>query len=208
MTADQTRGGPPRPVTDLDWPADRARRFADRTADLWEELLDRLSSLPVSGSWNSEQVAAGVVRPVPEDPMPEDELFDYLRQVVFDWSMYPGHPRFMAYISGAGTAPGAPADLLAAGLNMNVGGWRLAPSATEIELALIRWFADQFGLPEDAGGLLVSGGAMANFVALKTARDHGATWDIRNRGVAAGPPLVLYASQEVHVVNDRAADML
>jgi glutamate/tyrosine decarboxylase-like PLP-dependent enzyme len=208
MTADQTRGGPPRPVTDLDWPADRARRFADRTADLWEELLDRLSSLPVSGSWSSEKVAAGVARPVPEEPLPEDELFDYLRRVVFDWSMYPGHPRFMAYISGAGTVPGAPADLLAAGLNMNGGGWRLAPSATEIELALIRWFAERFGLPASAGGLMVSGGAMANFVALKAARDAKAPWDVRNQGVSAGPRLRIYASTEVHVVTDRAADML
>jgi aromatic-L-amino-acid decarboxylase len=208
MTADHTRGDPPRPVTDLDWSADRARRFADRTADLWQEFLTRLSSLPVSGSWGTKQVADGVVLPVPEEPMPEDELFEYLRQVAFDWSMYPGHPRFMAYISGAGTVPGAPADLLAAGLNMNVGGWRLAPSATEIELALVRWFADLFGLPGAAGGLMVSGGAMANFVALKAARDTKAPWDIRNRGVAAGPPLRVYASTEVHVVTDRAADML
>jgi aromatic-L-amino-acid decarboxylase len=123
--------------------------------------------------------------------------------------MYPGHPRFMAYISGTGTVPGAEADLLAAGVNMNVGGWRLSPSATEIELHLIRWFAEQFGLdPEDAGGMITSGGAMANFIALKAARDQGANWDIRNKGVAGGAPLVLYASEEVHVTTDRAADML
>src|SRR5881396_641118 len=174
---------PPRPVPDLAWDADRARRFADQAVDLWAEFLKRLPSLPVSGSWNTEQVAAGVVRPIPEEPLSEDELFDYLRSLVFDWSMYPGHPRFMAYITGAGTVPGAPADLLAAGLNMNVGGWRLAPSATEIELALVRWFADQFGLPESAGGFLVSGGAMANFVALKAARDAKAQWDVRNYGI-------------------------
>src|SRR2546422_10226623 len=114
----------------------------------------------------------------------------------------------MASTPGSGTAPAAPADLLAAGLNMSLGGWRLSPSGTEVELALIRWFADQFGLPAPAGGLLVSGGAMANFVALKAARDARASWDIRQHGVAAGPPLVLYASEEVHVTTDRAADML
>src|SRR6266511_4946333 len=146
-----------------------------------------------------------------EPPEPVRDLdwgADQARQVVFDWSMYPGHPRFMAYISGAGTVPGGPADLLVAGLNMNAGGWRLAPSATEIELALIRWFAEQVGLPASAGGLMVSGGAMANFVALKAARDVKAPWDVRNQGVSAGPPLRLYASDEVHVVTDRAADML
>jgi aromatic-L-amino-acid/L-tryptophan decarboxylase len=208
MGADEGPATPPEPVPDLAWEPDRARAFADRTVDLWQEFLERLPSLPVSGSWNSEQVAAGVVRAVPDEPLSDDDLFGYLRQMVFDWSMYPGHPRFMAYISGSGTVPGAPADLLAAGLNMNSGGWRLAPSATEIELALIRWFADQFGLPASAGGLMVSGGAMANFVALKAARDVGAPWDVRRQGVPAGPPLKVYASTEVHVVTDRAADML
>jgi aromatic-L-amino-acid/L-tryptophan decarboxylase len=198
----------PEPFRDLDWDPERARAFADRTLDIWQELLERLPSLPVATAANQQQVQEAMSRPIPDDPLSDDELLVYLHQMTFDWSMYPGHPRFMAYISGAGTVPGAPAELLAAGLNMNLGGWRLSPSGTEIELGLIRWFAEQFGLPEEAGGLLVSGGAMANFVALKVARDHGASWDVRNQGVAAGDRLVLYASQEVHVVNDRAADML
>jgi aromatic-L-amino-acid/L-tryptophan decarboxylase len=198
----------PEPFRELDWDPRRARDFAERGLDIWQELLERLPHLPVASAATEDQVRQAVARPVPEDPLPDDELFRYLHEMSFAWSMYPGHPRFMAYITGAGTVPGAAADLLAAGLNMNVGGWRLSPSATEIELNLMRWFADQFGLPESAGGLLVSGGAMANFVALKAARDRGASWDIRSRGVAGGAPLVLYASQEVHVVNDRAADML
>jgi glutamate/tyrosine decarboxylase-like PLP-dependent enzyme len=199
----------PEPVRDLAWDAKRAREFADRTVDLWQELLERLPTLPVSGRWTAEQVREGVAIPIPDEPMTDDELFAYLRRVVFDWSGYPGHPRFMAYISGAGTVPGAPAELLAAGLNMNAGGWQLSPSATEIELHLTRWFAREvFGMPDTAGGELTSGGAMANFIGLKTARDHRAGWDVRNDGVGAGPPLGLYLSTETHVVSDRAADML
>jgi len=200
--------GAPEPYRALAWDAQRAREFADRAVDLWQEFLERLPGLPVATRANEWEVAGAVAQPVPEEPTPDEELFGYLREVVFDWSVYPGHPRFMGYITGAGTIPGAAADLLAAGVNMNVGGWRLSPSATEIELHLTRWFAEQFGLPEGAGGLMVSGGAMANFVALKAARDRKAGWDVRERGVSGGPPLVLYASSEVHVVTDRAADML
>lgn len=199
---------PPEPVRDLDWDHGRAREFADRTLDIWEELLARLRELPVTQAVTEEEVREAIARPVPEEPLPDDELFAYLREMVFERSMYPGHPRFMAYISGSGTVPGAAADLLAAGVNMNVGGWRLSPSATEIELHLTRWFAGQFGLPETAGGLMVSGGAMASFVALKVARDQRAGWDVRYRGVSAGPPLAFYMSTEAHVVSDRAADML
>jgi glutamate/tyrosine decarboxylase-like PLP-dependent enzyme len=199
----------PEPVDDLDWDPKRARAFADRAVDLYQELLERLPSLPVTRPWDAEQVRDAVAIPVPDEPMPEDELFEYLHDVVFEWSGYPGHPRFAAYISGAGTVPGAVADLLAAGLNMNLGGWRLGPSGTEIELGLTRWFANEiFGLPQGAGGLITSGGAMANFIALKAARDHRAGWNVRAEGLAGKPPLALYLSAETHVVSDRAADML
>jgi glutamate/tyrosine decarboxylase-like PLP-dependent enzyme len=201
--------GRPQPVRDLAWDAKRGRAFADRTLDLWQEFLERLPTLPVSGRWTADEIREGVAIPVPDEPLGDDELFDYLRSMVFERSAYPGHPRFMAYISGAGTVPGAPAELLAMGLNMNAGGWQLSPSATEIELHLTRWFAREvFGLPAGSGGELTSGGAMANFIGLKVARDQMAGWDVRNDGVAAGPPLGLYLSTETHVVSDRAADML
>ena len=114
----------------------------------------------------------------------------------------------MAYVSGAGTVPGAAADLLAAGLNMNAGGWFLSPSASEIERHLTATFARWYGMPAEAGGILVSGGAMANFVALKVGRDRHAGWDVRREGLAGHPPLAIYLSSETHVVSTRAADML
>jgi glutamate/tyrosine decarboxylase-like PLP-dependent enzyme len=199
----------PAPAPDLDWDPARARSFTDGVADIYEELLTKLRDLPVSRGWGIQEVRDAVVVPVPDEPMPEDELLQYLRRITFDYSGYLGHPRFYAYISGAGTVPGAAADLLASGLNGNAGGWRLAPAATEIELGLARWFAQEvFGLPEGSGGALTSGGAMANFIGLKVARDAKAGWDVRREGVSGGPPLGLYLSTETHVVSTRAADML
>jgi aromatic-L-amino-acid decarboxylase len=199
---------PPEPLPELDWEPERARAFAERALDLWVELLQRLPDLPVAPPAGEQEVREAVAIPVPEEPMGDQDLAAYLHDMAFRWSMYPGHPRFLAYISGAGTAPGVAADLLAAGLNQNLGGWRLGPAATEIELHLTRWFAQQFGLPAGAGGIFVSGGAMANFVGLKVARDRQAGLGVRQVGVAAGGPSAMYASQEVHVVTDRAADML
>jgi aromatic-L-amino-acid decarboxylase len=196
-------------MTDLDWDADRSRRFADRTVQLWNRWLGRLPDLPVSPGVTPAQVRDALTRDIPDEPMPEDELFAHLRDMIFDWSVYPGHPRFMAYVSGAGTVPGAAAEFLAAGVNMNAGGFQLSPSATEIEIHLVKWFAREFGLPaETAGGLLVSGGAMASFVALKAARDHQAGLEVRTEGVGGRGPFAIYASTEVHVVMHRAADML
>ncbi|MGH2961874.1 MAG: pyridoxal phosphate-dependent decarboxylase family protein [Solirubrobacterales bacterium] len=198
----------PEPVTDLDWAPERARELGEGALDIWEELLDGLRDLPVSRYEGVDRVREAVALEVPEDPLPVDDLLAYLREVVLERSMYPGHPRFMAYVTGAGTVPGAVADLLAAGLNANLGGWRLSPAASEIEHHLTRWLARRFGLPEGSGGIVLSGGAMAGFVGLKLARDRRAGWDVRADGVRRGPPLMLYGSEEVHGINARAADML
>lgn len=199
---------PPAPVPDLDWAPERAGRLGRQTVALWEEWLAALPGLPVARREREAAVRSAVARDIPEEPLSEEELLACLRGFVLEHSMYPGHPGFMAYVSGAGTVPGAAADLLASAVNQNMGGWRLSPAATEIELRLVRWFAGLFGLPAEAGGLVVSGGAMANFTGLKVARDARCGFDIRGQGASAGPPLAFYASTEAHHVLDRAADML
>jgi aromatic-L-amino-acid decarboxylase len=206
--ADPAPPTPPTPVDDLNWSPSRASALGTHAVALWKELLEKLPSIPVSRRWRDVDIARSLDLSIPSAPLTEGELLARLRSVMFDHSMYPGHPRFMAFISGAGTVPGAVADFLAAALNQNVGGWRLAPAATEIELSLTRFFANVMGLPLGAGGLMVSGGAMANFVALKAARDAKAGWNVRADGLRAGPPLAIYASREVHDVVDRGADML
>src|SRR5262249_61195197 len=83
---------------------------------------------------------------------------------------FAGHPRFFGYITSSPAPVGALGDLLASAVNANVGAWRLAPMATEIELQTVRWIAELIGFPIDTGGLLVSGGNMANFVCFVPAR--------------------------------------
>jgi len=145
----------PSPVPDLDWSPERSRAFGDQALDLWQELIERLPDLRVSGRWTAKDVHEAVAIDVPDEPMPDDALFAYLHDVVFEWSELSGHPRFMAYVSGAGTVPGAAADLIAAGLNANLGGWQLSPAATEIELHLMRWFAAElFGLSKSETAML------------------------------------------------------
>src|SRR5688572_32615807 len=196
------------PVDDLDWPAERAGQLGEEIVGLWTEYLSRLRELPITHPSSAEEVRVAVARDVPDEPLPLAELVAYLRTLVFENATLTGHPGFMAYVTGAGTVPGAAADLIAAAINQNVGGWRLSPGATEIELHLMRWFAARLGLPETASGFITTGGALASLRGLAVARDLRAAWDVRRLAVAAGPPLTVYASAEVHTVNARACDML
>jgi aromatic-L-amino-acid decarboxylase len=98
------------------------------------------------------------------------------------------------------------ADLLASAMNPNVGSFSLAPVATEIEAQTVRWIGELIGFPA-GGGLLVSGGNMANFVAFVAARNAKADWDMRAKGPAAGGTLRLYTSRETHTWISKAADL-
>jgi aromatic-L-amino-acid decarboxylase len=198
----------PAPVTDLAWSPEQASDFGGQLLGLWTELLERLPELPVTRDFTPAEVRPALALPVPEEPLPVPELVAHLRELAFEQSLLLGHPAFFAYICGAGTIPGAAAELLAAGLNPCLGGYRLGPGAAEIELQLTRWLAERFGLPEGAGGMVMTGGAMANFVALKCARDGSLGHDVREQGVRDHGPVALYASEEAHVVIRRAADML
>ena len=100
-------------------------------------------------------------------------------------------------------------DFLAAAVNPNVGAWTLSPAATEIESQTVRWIAELIGYPADCGGLLVSGGNMANFVCFMAARAAKAGWDVREHGVAGRRRrrLRVYASAETHTWIQKAADL-
>ena len=127
--------------------------------------------------------------------------------LLFEHSLFNGHPRFFGYITSSPAPLGALGDFLAAMINQNVGAFRLSPLATEIEAQTVRWIAELIGYPAGCGGLLVSGGNMANFVCFLAARAAKATWDVRTKGLVGQPRLLAYASTETHTWLQKAADL-
>ena len=136
-------------------------------------------------------------------------LLSQTAQLLFAHSLFNGHPRFFGYI----TAPPAPigilGDFLASAVNPNVGAWTLSPAATEIESQTVRWIAAFIGYPDNCGGLLVSGGNMANFVCFLAARAAKASWNVREHGVCRryGTQTSRVCSAETHTWIQKAADL-
>jgi aromatic-L-amino-acid/L-tryptophan decarboxylase len=127
--------------------------------------------------------------------------------MLFDHSLFNGHPRFFGYITASPAPIAMLGDFLASALNQNVGAWNLAPIASEMESQAVRWIAELIGYRPTCGGLLVSGGNMANFVCLLAARAAKAPW-VRTEGLRSDRPrLLVYASTETHTWLHKAADM-
>ena len=179
--------------------------------DLVNRIADWLDAMPEGPVTHDEAPSAiraliGANRGVPENGTDARPLLENAAQLLFDHSLFNGHPRFFGYITSSPAPIGMLGDLLASAVNANVGAWRLSPMATEIEAQTIRWIAELIGAPTDSGGLLVSGGNMANFVGFLAARAARAE-RVRAAGLRTGAPLRVYASSETHTWIQKAADL-
>jgi aromatic-L-amino-acid/L-tryptophan decarboxylase len=136
-------------------------------------------------------------------------LLEQTARLLFDHSLFNAHPRFFGYITSSPSPIGILGDFLASAVNANVGLFILSPAATEIEAQTVRWIAELIGYPADCGGLLVSGGNMANFVCFFAARQAKAGWNVREQGLVgeAGRRLRVYGSAETHTWIQKAADL-
>jgi len=187
------------------------RKLGHRLVDQLAGFLESLPLGPVTRDESPSVVrdALDLTGALPEMGTDPGPLLEKMAELLFAHSLFNGHPRFFGYI----TAPPAPigilGDFLAAALNPNVGAWTLSPAATELESQTIRWISELVRYPIDCGGLLVSGGNMANFVCFLAARTAKAGWDIRKHGVyeTLGRRLRLYCSSETHTWIQKAADL-
>lgn len=178
--------------------------LVDRIADLHATLRDRPVTLG--------EPPSAIRQALGNDPLPEQgrnagEILTRAGDLLIPHSLYNSHPRFWGYITAPPTPIGVLGELLAAGVNPNVGAFILSPMATEIEAQTIRWLAQLVGYPEGSGGLLVSGGNMANFVGFLAARFAKTGPDVRARGLGAMPPLRIYCSAATHTWVQKAADL-
>jgi aromatic-L-amino-acid/L-tryptophan decarboxylase len=186
------------------------RAVGHRLVDQLAELLDSVPRRPVTPGESPIAVreALGLTGTLPEHGTEAAALVEDTARLLFDHSLFNAHPRFFGYITAAPAPIGIFGDFLASALNPNVGAWTLSPAATEIESQTVRWIAELIGYPSDCGGILVSGGTMANFVGFFAARAARAGWNVREEGLATrGRVLRVYASAETHTWLQKATDL-
>jgi len=192
----------------LEMDPDEFRRLGHRVVDHLADFLRSLPRRPVAPGVSPGEVRALLGnQPLPQTGTAAGKLLQEAASLLFDHSLFNGHPRFWGYITSSAAPIGALADFLAAAVNPNVGAWDLSPVASEIEAQTIRWIAEIIGYPAACGGLLVSGGNMANFVGLLAARRAKVPWDLRADGLRVGQQLAVYVSRETHTWVQKAADL-
>ncbi len=195
---------------------DKINLSADTFRELGHALVERiaqqLEGLPhaaVTTTESDESIRSMLQALAPDSESGQDAvaLLEKTTRLLFDHSLFNGHPKFWGYITSSPAPMGVLADMLAAAVNPNVGAYVLSPVATEIEKQTVDWIGRFMGYPA-GGGLLVSGGNMANYVGFLAALRAATGTDARKSGLRhIGPNLVLYCSAETHTWVQKAADL-
>ena len=176
------------------------RRLGYQTVDLLVDRWVGLREQPVLRRGTPTELARRLTGSPPAGPQGFDSILEQLGSDVLPFVSHNDHPAFFAYIPGCGTWPGVLGDLVASACNLEASSWVQAAGPSQLELVVLGWFKQWIGYPEQAAGVLVSGGSAANLTALACAREAllGAMSD----------QVVAYLSDQAHSSMARAARVL
>jgi glutamate/tyrosine decarboxylase-like PLP-dependent enzyme len=163
-----------------------------------DDMVDFLRDVRARPAWRAPtpEARARLSAPLPTGPTPLAAVYDDFREAILPFATGNVHPAFFGWVHGTGTPTGMLAEMLAAGMNANVGGREHA--AVYVERQVIGWCKELFGFPAGASGVLVTGTSVANLVAVVVARTARLGVEVRAHGLRGGPQLVAYASRAVH----------
>lgn len=187
-----------------DWTAFRAlaHRMLDEAVDGIAHVRERPVWQPIPDDARNAMKAQ-----LPREAGDLAEVYRAFAEHVAPYATGNVHPGFMGWVHGGGTAVGMLADMLAAGLNANLGGRDHMP--IEVERQIVAWMRELFGFPESASGIFVTGTSMANLMAVLVARTSALGTAARQRGVGHdGALLTAYTSRAAHGCVSRAMDFV
>jgi aromatic-L-amino-acid decarboxylase len=183
--------------TTLELSAEEMRRLVDTAMERIVRHIESLPAQPAADTEGGRELARSLIEPLPEEGRPYSELLDLLFQKLVPKTFNTASPGYLAYIPGGGIFHAALADLISSSVNRYMGVFAAAPGLSQLEANVVRWFCQIVGYPAQAGGILASGGSLANFTALVTAR--------RERLPENFLSGALYASDQTHHSVQKAA---
>jgi aromatic-L-amino-acid/L-tryptophan decarboxylase len=173
-----------------------------------DDMIDYAANIRERPVWQPipDQVRARFHAELPRQPGDLNEVYREFSDFIVPYATGNVHPGFMGWVHGGGTAVGMLAEMLAAGLNANLGGRDHIP--VEVERQVVEWTRSMLGFPSEASGIFVTGTSMANLMAVLVARTSALGQSVRQRGVGdEGAVLTAYTSTVAHGCIVKAMDL-
>jgi glutamate/tyrosine decarboxylase-like PLP-dependent enzyme len=188
-----------------------ARAVLQRAAELAADYVETLGERPVFPDATPEQLREALGGPLPEEPLPAEQVVEELVAGAEPGVVAIGSGRYFGFVIGGGLPAALAADWLTSTWDQNAGLYVAGPSASIVEQVTRDWLLELLGLPGEASIGFVTGTQLAHVTGLAAARWHvldDAGWDVSRDGLAGGPPVRVIVGEKRHVTVDRALRLL
>lgn len=172
-----------------------------------DDMIDYVAKIRERPVWRPipEEVRGRFRAELPRHPSDLADVYQEFSDFIAPYATGNVHPGFMGWVHGGGTAVGMLAEMLAAGINANLGGRDHIP--IEVERQIVEWTRSMFGFPQGASGIFVTGTSMANLMAVLVARTAALGQIARQHGAnGEGARLTAYTSAAAHGCVKNALD--
>jgi aromatic-L-amino-acid decarboxylase len=197
---------------DVDLKPAQFKAVSKETTEILLRLFRDMKTARVFPGKRPSEIQRLLSEPLPVRPQNPLKIVREVGDKIIPNSTLLGSPRYFGFVNGSGTMMSVFGDAIAAAINQNAGVWKSAPVATELERVVIRWFAEMIGFNPKTGGLLTSGGTVANMVAIAAALHDKAEYDLVNEGLQSenrkGRFLLYMSDHEGHSSVVKAAQLL
>jgi glutamate/tyrosine decarboxylase-like PLP-dependent enzyme len=180
---------------------DELERALELAAAEARAYLEGLADDPVQPPGSAARLEDGWVGELPQQGDGALTAVAELGRLARETGTRSSGPRFFHFVIGGTTPAALAADWLASATDQNASAWIASPLGTRLEQVALDWLRQLFRLPEGFGGVLVTGGTMANFTCLAAAREwcaEGAGFDAAEQGLSGGPQIPVLTSGYVH----------
>jgi glutamate/tyrosine decarboxylase-like PLP-dependent enzyme len=188
-----------------------SRELLRRTAELAADYVESLGERPVFPQVTPEQLREALGGPLPEGPLPPEQVVDELVAAAEPGVVALGSGRYFGFVIGGALPAALAADWLTSAWDQNAGLYVGGPSASVVEQVTREWLVELLGLPPESSVGFVTGTQMAHVTGLAAARWHvldAVGWEVGAKGLIGAPSVTVLAGGKRHVTLDRALRLL
>jgi aromatic-L-amino-acid decarboxylase len=190
-----------------DMPIEDFRASGKELIDWIADYLQQIEKYPPLSKVKPGEIYTRIPNEPPTKGEEIEKVLSDIDKILIDGITHWNHPGFMAYFNSTSSMPGILAEMLSAAFNANGMLWKTSPAFTELEKAMMNWFRQMVGLPENYWGIIYDTASTSSMHAIASAREQ-LNLGIRENGMAGRkdlPKLRLYCSEHAHSSIEKGA---
>ncbi|BDQ02721.1 aminotransferase class I/II-fold pyridoxal phosphate-dependent enzyme [Ignavibacterium sp.] len=190
-----------------DMPIEEFRESGKNLIDWIADYIKEIEKYPPLSQVKPGEILSRIPEQPPQTGEDIEKIISSIDRILIDGITHWNHPGFMAYFNSTSSMPGVLAEMLSAAFNANGMLWKTSPAFTELEKAMMNWFRQMVGLPENYWGIIYDTASTSSMHAIASAREQ-LNLNIREKGMSGRtdlPKLRLYCSEQAHSSIEKGA---